>query len=384
LSIRELLKKIAAFVLVIAGIVLGFCCAFILIHFLLKFNHIDISLKPLSSLTSPGKKRFPYQGRVYKPKKFKKTARYLDNKPDLEGIDDVDKLMGMGQKALDAGEYNWAEDVFRRIKTLRPDFPDISWFIGLSAEGEEDERKAKDAFSDYNAQVDRDPQKLMYIADFLMRHKNYKIALEFLEPARMIADSADVHYLAAKCYSHLGDWGQAIQNLKAALEDDKNYPDIYDLLADCYVKTGKIKEAISAYKEAYDVEAKPVFLYRIGVLLSEIGDYSTSKTYLNRYINTEAIPEKVQEAQQLLKSVRINAMRAVPSEVEQQTDFIPSISLMGIMKSDNRCKAFLTVNGAHEEVEEGATVLDEYYVLNISENRIILIRDETYFVLRPI
>ncbi|MHC9543149.1 MAG: CDC27 family protein [Vulcanimicrobiota bacterium] len=380
---KEFFKKIGALIFLTAGVILGLFLAFFLISRLLQFHNINISLNNTSAGSSPERTRpAPYYLKPLTPRKPDTSRLHAGNIPDLDSIEDVEKLKTMAVKALDEKEYYDAEEILDRIKTLKPDFPDLYWYIGLTKEGEEDMKSAVDAFSAYGRSETKDPKRLLYIADFLIRQNNVRKALEILDASKKIEESTEVYYLIAKCHYLKSDYKKAIQNLNLSLKISKDYPDVHELLAECYIKTGKTKEAVDSFKEAYGVESKPYFLYRMALLTYGSGDYKSTKLYLKRYTETENDEARATLGKELLARVKIDSMKKIPPEVEQQTDFIDDIKLVGTMKSDGRYSALIKAQDASQEIREGDTVLDIYYVLNINDGRVIFIRDETYIVLR--
>jgi|GEM_PF-1770730 len=380
---KELFKKIGALIFLIAGVILGLFLAFFLISRLLQFHNINISLNNTSTGPSPERARpAPYYLKPLIPRKPDSSRLHAGNITYLDSIEDVEKLKTMAVKALDEKEYYDADEILDRIKTLKPDFPDLYWYIGLTKEGEEDMKSAADAFNAYGRSETKDPKRLLYIADFLIRQNNVRKALEILDASKKIEESTEVYYLIAKCHYLKSDYKKAIQNLNLSLKISKDYPDVHELLAECYIKTGKTKEAVDSFKEAYGVESKPYFLYRMALLTYGSGDYKLTKLYLNRYIETENDVARATLGKELLARVKIDSMKKIPPEVEQQTDFIDDIKLVGTMKSDGRYSALIKAQGTSQEIREGETVLDIYYVLNINDGRVIFIRDETYIVLR--
>ncbi len=384
IEMRDFLKKVLTTFSLVAGVVLGISASFFIVIYLLSLLNIKVSLAPLNSDTPKGYVTpRPYTGFHMRTIRSKKTHHYTPNLPDLSKIDDLEQLKALLQKSLDTKEFYDAGEVFDRIKELNPEYPDLYWYLGLTLEGQEEYKEATKAFADYGRRPDSTPERLLYIANYLMGQKDYKKALAVLDTVKKAEESVEIYYLIAKCYYSKGDCKKAEQNIKLALKIDTNYPDIYDLLADCHIRTGNISEAIKAYDQAFLAEARPYFLYRVGLLAGGSGDYKTAKAYLNRYMAAEINTDKVNEARQLLTTYRINAMKHIPAAVEQQNDSIPAIRLVGIVKTDHTCRALLTINGVSEEVRAGDTVLTDYYVIHINESRIVLIREEEYYVLRP-
>jgi len=380
---KELLKKIGALIFLIAGVILGLFLAFFLIGRLLQLQNINISLNHASRVPSPEKTRLaPYYLKPLTSKRPDSSRLHAGNIPDLDSIEDVDRLKAMAVKALDEKEFYDADEILERIKKLRPDFPELQWYIGLTKEGEEDMQGATEAFCEYGRSEAKDPKRLLYIADFLIRHNNCKKALEMLEASKKLEESTEVYYLTAKCHYLKSDYKKAIQSLNSSLAISRDYPDVYELLAECHIKTGRTKEAIDSFKSAYSVETKPYYLYRMALLAYGTGDYRSAKQYLSRYIETENDEVRRAQGKALLAQVKIDSMKKIPPEVEQQTDFIDNIKLVGTMKAEGRYSALITVQGVSQEIREGDTVLDSYYVLSIRDGRVIFVQDETYLVLR--
>lgn len=382
---KILLSKLATLVFVILGMALGLFCAFFFITYLLRCNHIHISLSRLKPTYSQEEdiiliSKRPSSKQIF-PKRHSRSSHGL---MDIDSIDDVDELRRIAQKYIEEEEYYYAEVIFEKIKKVRPDYPDIYWYLGISQEGQEDIQDAAVSFNEYGKSANLDYQKLLHIADFFIRKKDYKKASMFIEESLKIKDTPEAHFLFAQTYYHTANYKKAIEELNAILETDRNYPDVLELLAECYIKTKKVKEAVDAYQQAYDVESRPYFLYKIALLKTETGNYREAKSFFNRYISVESDIEKVNQVKELLKTATLNAMKSIPPEVERQTDFIANVSLIGILKSEAGSMAFLTIEGVNQEIREGDTILNDYYVLSIRESHVILIHNEQYVVLRSL
>lgn len=87
-------------------------------------------------------------------------------------------------------------------------------------------------------------------------------------------------FYAASCYMKLGDYNNAIKNLKDFSSDDKLVGvRAAGLLADAYAETGKKEDAAAQYKKAgtlfpEDNYNSPEYLFRAGLLYQELGKNS--------------------------------------------------------------------------------------------------------------
>ena len=383
-KMRRFLTKVVSFVLVLAGMLLGLCCAYFCITSILRSQHIRISLghpdneeKPDSDLIA-GYNR--YTPSPHAPRK-KHSSRSVIN---IDNIDSPDELMKIAIQFIQDEDYYYAEEALNKIQKLKPDYPELYYFTGLCKEKEDDAEEAIKAYAEYKKSPGCDPSKLLHIADFLISNNRGKEALGYIQDAQKVKDSPEAHYLTARCHFLAKNYTKSIEESKKTLEYDKNYPSVYVLLADSYEKSKKIQEAIYSYQEAYRLEPKPEYLYKSGLLAGEVADYKNAKIYMNNYIASELDPEKQEEARAILKEMIRNSMKTIPAEVESRTDFIPNVSVVGIMKTEDSAEACLKIDGQSQLVQEGETILDSYYVLAIRESHIVLIHDEEYVVLRPL
>lgn len=83
---------------------------------------------------------------------------------------------------------------------------------------------------------------------------------------------------AGVCYYKLGDPETAIKRLKSYKGDDKNIaPAMIGLIGDCYVSTGKTKEAISYFEKAAskagNVVISPIYLKKAGIAYESLNQY---------------------------------------------------------------------------------------------------------------
>lgn len=385
LKIGQILKKIATFLVLTVGMLLGLCCAFFFITFLLRSQHIKISLAHLSGDTQPPRDTAAdFQSPSSKRPFYRRHSRSSGNLINLDKINNPDELMKLALGFLQDEDFYYAEEALIKLRKLKPDYPDLYWQLGKCYEGEDNTEEAIKNFYEYKKSQNPDHGKLLYIANFFITDKKCANAMEFIEEAQKLKDSPEAHYLTARCLYLKSNYKKAIDECTLTLEYDKNYPDVLELLAECQIKTGKKDKAVEAYQEAYRLDPRPYFLQKIVALKSELGDYKGAKSALNDYILTETDPAKIEEAKAQLKTLTLNAMKTIPEDIGNRTDVIPNVSLVGIIKSDDTSQAYLTVDGVNQEIQEGDTILTDYYVLKICDNYVVLVHDEDYVVLRSL
>jgi serine/threonine protein kinase/tetratricopeptide (TPR) repeat protein len=378
------------------ALILGIALILFLMAGAIKLLHRHISVKPSGSPTPSVVTISPARSPVMKPTLSSPTATMTTTLspaatesssplPASSHADEVERLMKNGENALKAKDYRGAEQEFRAALSYDFSNPDAYWYIGQCQEGENKKSDALKAYDNYAKTLPREPDRLRHIAALFSNEKKYDKALEFLKQAQKYDDSAEGNLILGKCFIQKGDYDAAIAILRQTLKKKRNDFDTLLLLGDCQKKKGMMKDAIGAYKAAYDLKpGRLPLLYRIALIAEESGDYDTSKHYLKRYIVLENDEARSSAAEKVLARVKVKAMQNIPPAVEHQTDFVPGVTVVGILKFGKSYKAFLEMEGNRHEIVEGDTILSSYYVLSIKENRIVLTRDETYYVIRPL
>jgi len=296
----------------------------------------------------------------------------------------LEKLLETGKRQLQNKEYKWAEESFKEAVSLSPACAEAYWNLGESYELQ---KKGKKALSCYQKSLKMQAGTAAHyrrVAAMLISSKDYKKAVESLKRAQKSDETAEGYFSIGRCYFMANDYDQSIIFLRCALKKDRaHYPSAL-MLAQIYRKKGTYTDAIGAYKIAHDIKPGQVsLLYQMGATAFEAGDYGLAKEYLKRYLLMENDMASRQEGEKMLKRAKVLAMKNIPPAVEKQTDFLTNVRVLGILKFGRNYRAFLEIGGLKEEITEGETILSDYYVLSIREERIILTRDETYVVLRP-
>lgn len=298
--------------------------------------------------------------------------------------DKIRNLFDRGVSASREGRYREAEDFFRKVLSLDKNNTESHWYLGQVREAMDRNNEALVSYRIYAKSSSADPEKLRHIARIMMAMKDYKAALPLLVKAQTGSRTADGFFSLGTCYYNIGDYEKAVWALRGTMAIQRNHRAALLLLAECHDKRGHAGDAYSAYKSAYLMKPEEILLlFRMAEMADKMGEYSTSKECLKRYLALESDDSARAEALKMLEEEKIKALRAIPPSVERQRDFIPGVSVMGIFGSDKSYVAHLNIRGNIHEIQNGDRFLSQYYVLSVNADRIVLVRDESYVVLRP-
>jgi tetratricopeptide (TPR) repeat protein len=289
--------------------------------------------------------------------------------------------------SMEEDNYNVAEEKLNDLVAHNPRYFDAYWYLGQCREKNGRKNDALKAYKKYAKAPPRQYEKLRYLARFFEESGDFKTAIPMRTAALKQKQTAEDYYILGNSYYQIKDYDNAGKYLSLATKLDKNNYFYHVLLAQARAKSGQKADAIKAYKRAYEINTdKTALLYQIALLANETGDYRTAREYLNLYIYQEYDAEKSQKAKQLLNKVKISIMKQLPPGIEKRTDFLPGVSVIGIMKYGESKKAYLRIQGYQEEVTEGQTIMDKYYVISIRESMVVLgdPETETYMVLKPL
>ena len=223
--------------------------------------------------------------------------------------------MGKGRNALNNRDYETAINLFSYCVNLDPSFSQAYAFraetniykgkvndgiddiiTALSIDGNNKaydlmfmigEPEVNTLISKLKVQQIKQPNEVQwphYLGLIYRGQEKYSKAIEVFEAALKIEQKDITYYYLADCYSELGDFESALDNINKAIELDPNDNDYVSTKADLLYDMGRGKEAI----EAYDVfiKANPEFwggYYRRGFFKDNlrdtdgaIEDYSTA------------------------------------------------------------------------------------------------------------
>lgn len=306
--------------------------------------------------------------------------------PSLREDPAITALMKEALGYMQQEHYNNAEEKLNEITKLNPGYAEAYWYLGQCLEHGSEKDEALKTYRKYIKKMPSDPERLRHIAGLLKESGDHKTAIKLETAALKKKETADGLYSLGYSYFQLKDYDNAHKYLLLAAKRNRNNYACHILLAQASIKSGNKGDALNAYKRASELEPdKTSILYQIALLASETGDYKTAKECLIRFVYQEDDLEARMAGQKLLDRVKIAAMKKIPASVERQTDFLPGVQVMGIMKYGESRSAHLIINGSQEEIREGSIVLDKYHVISIRESHVVLgdPETETYIVLRP-
>jgi predicted TPR repeat methyltransferase len=168
------------------------------------------------------------------------------------GVDDAMKYALELQKE---NMFEAADELYRRIRTVAPDYPNVWHFSGLLkfqlgkvAEGESLIRKALALAPDY-------PEAHNNLGNVLQHQKRHAEAVSCYEQALALRpDMDDAQYNLGKAYEELGRIDEALTAYQRALKQGTFGGDVYRRLGNVLYASGRIKDAAEIYRVWLRVE----------------------------------------------------------------------------------------------------------------------------------
>ena len=94
------------------------------------------------------------------------------------------------------------------------------------------------------------------------------------------------NYKAAESAFKLFEFASALDYLQKAVDKDDDFIEAWLLMGDVYTELKQAQEAIHAFKQAIQIDSAffPRAYFFIGNLAFEVGDYKTSSSYYQTYL----------------------------------------------------------------------------------------------------
>ncbi len=187
------------------------------------------------------------------------------------------------------GQYAEAKRSFKTAMDLSPSYaPAYMWYANLQAD-------LKDQLVWYQKAYELDPR------------------------------SPVIGYNVANCMLLLGQYAEAMAVFAEIIEADPGYPGAYELVARINERRGRLDEAISQYRQAFELQPRNQYAIPIAGLYIDLGDIDTAKQWIEiagdnkvagdeipiEWLNIQllASQSKIEEAGPLLQS-KVDRMQA--------------------------------------------------------------------------
>ena len=238
-----------------------------------KYDGAREIFERLSSLRPNFKPAHVYLGRIYGffGRRDRDEAQFQEGlehllKASLLDVSDPEPLFYRGWIYMQAERFRSAEDQFEKVLQLNPNYPQISYYIGmanfLQGGGENLDR----ALSGAKAEIQKNPRfsKALVLAGDVYRKKaegafddlyrkraNYEMcAREYQKSLRLVKGDSDLYVKLIGCYRGAGDFDSAIQIANEIIENGEaaGNPEIYRQLGSIHEAKGDYEKAPSVYR----------------------------------------------------------------------------------------------------------------------------------------
>jgi tetratricopeptide (TPR) repeat protein len=176
-------------------------------------------------------------------------------KSQLDGKTDDDRTtwFAIGQMNVRLRRWKDAEDAFSKAEPLATKTEDRTYLLFLRGELADREKHTDQAEGYFRQALDLDPKNAMTLnyLGYMMADKGVQLpeALKFIRQAVDI-EPMNGAYLDSLgwVYFKMGDYEQAEDNLRQAVERDQTDPTVHEHLGDLYEKTGRIRLAAAQWE----------------------------------------------------------------------------------------------------------------------------------------
>lgn len=240
--------------------------------------------------------------KTFEKKDYRQTINILKNGQTR----DPQIAYAMGLAYFELKDYKNADNSFSRFIKSFPDNPDAYLNLGNTLSRRKKYKKAEQVFRKGLELAPEDLEIAFNLGSMLMAQKKYRDAADIwtnLEESRTTDDPMLLKWIGKSWY-HLKDWGKAVEYFERANNAQED-PETMDLLAQCYIRNGKPKEARRVWKA---LKEKTGGVYNSSELFfRDIEDKDDIRTALEKYGKTK--PED--DLGRFKKSVRLARLHAL-------------------------------------------------------------------------
>jgi choline-sulfatase len=166
--------------------------------------------------------------------------------------DSIAALQQLGELELDTGDYSKAAAHLRRAHELRPADGSLEFKLGSALQKQEDFTGARDALRDsLRLAPDQFAARVSLGRVYLALADGAEAVDQFHAALLINPDSFEAALGLARAEVAMNKLDAATQELKALSRSHPRSPEVFDLLAEAYLKTGKTEEAKRAQTTAH-------------------------------------------------------------------------------------------------------------------------------------
>jgi choline-sulfatase len=165
--------------------------------------------------------------------------------------DSIAALQQLGELELETGNYSKATGNLRRVHELRPQDASLEFKLALALQKQEDFTAARDALADsLRLAPDQFAARVSLGQVYLALANGPEASDQFQAALLLKPDSLEAALDLARAEIAMNSFEAAVQELAPFGRAHPRSPEVFDLLAEVYTKTGKTEEAKRAQKTA--------------------------------------------------------------------------------------------------------------------------------------
>lgn len=163
--------------------------------------------------------------------------------------------------------------------------------------------------------ISPNPRYYASLGNAFRRLERYDEAIAAYDKALQTAPNHPVirllHESLGICLAEVGRYGEAVDQLKKAVDSKPGIAGYYYTLSDILGRSGRYEEALARFETALSLDQKNIAAYRtLGLAYLEIGKKEEARRCLEAYLKSE--PEDADEIQGIIDSMGVNTQVSKP------------------------------------------------------------------------
>ena len=216
---------------------------------------------PEPSLLPDPKDKIEEQNLLHRAMLATDDGRTQDARAALQSLLSIDPksttaLMQLGLVEYKAGNYLQAAGYFKQARTLRPDHASAAFHEGEALEKSGDLDGAKEALENSLHLNPAQAAARVLMGRVCLRQKDIQAGQDEFEAAILLDPGAETRVNIARSWLDAGQVAQAISQLQASAKIQPDDVEVYEVLAQAYIRAGRKVEAQQASRHAALLQGK--------------------------------------------------------------------------------------------------------------------------------